>query len=124
MAQDHQPERESGIRNHELGGKTAEEKPDFEVREQGTENREQRAEEKPTIPDIQKPELPQEKSIPTGGPGDQGQTQQTTQPQTQEKKTKKIKEELGKLIHINTPQERRDASEREDEHNRDVLSQE
>lgn len=117
MDQGSQPEKESQENQMEREEGTQE---DFGVGEQGKNKEETK---KPTIPDTQKPEIPQEENIPSGGPGGQGQTQQTTQPQTQEDKTKKIKEELKKPIQINTPQERKESSEIEDKHNQDVLSQ-
>lgn len=121
MVQDNQPEKETvSPAERDLASpdreQTAGEQSDVEVGKERTE--------KPDIPDVQKPELPQEENIPTGGPGDQGQAQPTTaQPQTQEEKTKKIKERLKKPIHTGTPRERVESSEIEGKHNEDVLSQ-
>lgn len=131
MAQDDSQEKEAGGRNpsrpegraEASQEKTAEEKPGFKDEKQRTDEEEQRIE-RPTIPDTQKPQIPQEENIPTGGPGDQGQAQpSTTQPQTQEEKAEEIKKELKRPIQINTPQERKESSEIEDGHNKDVLSQ-
>ena len=73
--------------------------------------------------------MPGEENIPSGGPGDQSQTQQptTAQPQTQEEininKLAKVKKELKIKIPENTPQEREVSAKIEDSHNKDVLNQ-
>src|SRR3990167_8425489 len=132
MAQDDSKEKEAGSTNpsrpegraEASQEKTAEEQSDFEVGKQGTENPAEQdlasPDRKPTIPDSQKPQIPQEENIPAGGPGGQSQTQPT---QTQEEKVKKIKERLKNPIHTAPPQERKKSSDLEDEHNKDVLSQ-
>lgn len=123
MPQDNLPEQEA-VNSKQEAEETAETRPDFEIQESKTENREQEIA-KPKIPESTKPRIPQEEAMPTGGPGDQ-QTQTTTQTQTKEQATKervnKIKGQLKRPIPINTPAERKVSGEIEDKHNQDVLN--
>jgi hypothetical protein len=128
MPQDSQPEKETVNSEQKTGGQTAEERPNFEVKERETESLAERdlasPDRKPTIPDSTKPQIPQGENIPTGGPGDQqAQAQTIIQSQTDEEKVKKTKKEFEKPIRLGTPQERKDSGEIEDKHNDQVLNQ-
>ena len=114
-----QEKREEGIKNNELRDETNETTTPNSPEQSRTTDEIKR----PEIPDSQKPKIPQGENIPTGGPGDQNKTPPASQLQTQDEKIKKIKAKMAKPIHLNTPKERSDSSEIEDEHNRDVLGQ-